>query len=90
MTVTLTWTAVPTATSYNVWRGTVSGGPYQIAGNVPGTTFSDGPGNLATNLAYYYRVTALSTDGESAFSAEATAAAPSLPTAPTGVTVSVI
>jgi len=90
MTVTLTWPAVTGATSYKVYRGVVSGGPYLACGALPTTSFTDGPGNLPVNVTFFYRITSLNSDGESAFSAEITATAPSNPAAPTGVTVTVV
>ena len=36
---TLTWTAVPGATSYTIGRSTVSGGPYTTVGTATTTTF---------------------------------------------------
>lgn len=66
--VTLTWAASAGATSYNVYRGTVSGGPYVFIANVaaPTTTYVDvvAPGQ------YYYVVTALGGGGESGDSPE--------------------
>lgn len=90
MKVSLSWPSVTGATAYNVYRGTVSGGPYLLCGNLPTTSFTDGPGNLPTNVTFYYRVTSLNSDGESAFSTEIVATAPSNPAAPTGVTVVVV
>lgn len=90
MTVTLTWTPVTGATGYNVYRGQTLGGPYTLCGNLPGTRFVDGPGNLPQNVTYYYRITSLNTDGESAFSTEIVATAPSNPAIPTGVAVVVV
>ena len=37
----LTWTASSGATSYNVKRGTASGGPYTTVGTPAGTTYAD-------------------------------------------------
>jgi MYXO-CTERM domain-containing protein len=66
--VTLTWAASAGAVSYNVYRGTASGGPYVLVTNVaaPTTTYVDvvAPGQ------YYYVVTALGGGGESGYSPE--------------------
>jgi hypothetical protein len=70
--VTLTWTAVTDATGYNVKRATTAGGPYTtIASNVTGTSYVDT--GLANGTTYYYVVTAITTDGESGNSNEASA-----------------
>src|ERR1700722_18641625 len=37
----LTWTASSGAASYNVKRGTASGGPYTAVGSPAGTTYAD-------------------------------------------------
>lgn len=71
--VTLAWTASPGATSYDVYAGNIPGGERAtpIATGVTATTY------IATGLAngtpYYYKVTALSNDGASGFSNEASA-----------------
>jgi hypothetical protein len=85
--VTLSWTALNGATSYNVKRSTTSGGPYttiSTAGSVTGTTFSDS--SLDIGPTYYYVFSATTPYGESVNSAEASAAAaectpPAIPTA---------
>jgi hypothetical protein len=86
--INLSWTASTGASSYNVKRATVSGGPYTtIATGVTATTFSDT--GLAASTTYYYVVSATNSGGESANSLEASAttqAAPSIPPAPTGLT----
>jgi len=67
--ITLSWTAVPNAVTYNILRGTVSGGPYtQIATvNAPTTTYIDNTASYPTT--YFYVVTASApTIGTSAFS----------------------
>lgn len=68
--VSVSWTASTTAgvTSYNVYRSTVSGGPYTRAGNATSTSFTDSVRGGAT---YFYVVTALNASQvESAVSAE--------------------
>ena len=72
--VSLAWSAVSGATSYNVKRSTASGGPYttvSAAGAVTGTTYYDG--GLTNGTAYYYVVTAVGTGGEGAPSNQASA-----------------
>ena len=85
--VTLTWTALNGATSYNVKRSTTSGGPYttiSTAGNVTGTSFTDS--TAVNGTTYYYVFSAATPYGESVNSAEVSAAAagctpPATPTA---------
>lgn len=70
--VALTWTAVTGATGYNVKRSTTAGGPYTtIASNVTGTSYEDT--NVVNGTTYYYVVTAIGANGESANSNEALA-----------------
>lgn len=75
--VTLSWDAVTGATGYNVKRSTTAGGPYTtIASNVSGTSHVDT--DVINGTTYYYVVTAVTSDDESANSNEASAT----PTAP--------
>ncbi|WP_312421848.1 fibronectin type III domain-containing protein [Anaerospora hongkongensis] len=70
--VTLSWDAVTGATGYNVKRSTTAGGPYTtIASNVSGTSYVDT--GVVNGTTYYYVVTAITADGESANSNEASA-----------------
>ena len=70
--VTLIWDAVADSTGYNVKRSTTAGGPYTtIASNVSGTSYVDK--SVVNGTAYYYVVTAITADGESANSNEASA-----------------
>jgi hypothetical protein len=83
----LTWTASGGATSYNVKRGTASGGPYTTVGSPAGTTYADT--SLTNGTAYYYVVTAVNATGESGNSNQATAtpkAPPAAPAAPLNLT----
>jgi len=74
--VTLNWNAAPTADSYNIYRGTASGGQTLLQSGVAGTTFID---TAVTNgTTYYYQVTAVNAAGESSRSAEVSAR-PQLP-----------
>lgn len=71
--INLTWAASPGALSYNVKRSTVSGGPYTTIGtNITGTAFSDT--RVEPGITYYYVVSANTLSGQSADSAEASAA----------------
>ena len=92
--VSLSWSASTGATSYNIKRGTVSGGPYStaVASAVTGTSFIDNstndPGHVPVNgTTYFYVVSAVNDAGESYNSAQASATPlGSVPTAPTTVT----
>jgi hypothetical protein len=75
--VSLSWTASSGATSYNVKRATVTGGPYTtIATGVTATAFTDT--GLANGTTYFYVVSAVNAGGESPNSnqAQATPIAP--------------
>ncbi len=94
MQVNLSWAVVTNALFYRIYRGTVSGGPYQLVGQSnpnPGmtnananivTTFQDGPGNLVNGQNYYYRVSSVTQDGESPYGVEVPAIWPGAPAAP--------
>jgi hypothetical protein len=69
--VTLNWTASSGAGSYNVYRSTASGQEVRVATGVSGTSFTDS--GLTNGTAYYYEVTAVNGNGESAVSNEASA-----------------
>lgn len=77
-TVVLQWSASTSSgvTGYNVYRGTVSGGPYtKIVNDVNALDYNDTSVQASTN--YFYVVTALDSSGlESTFSNEASAAIP--------------
>jgi fibronectin type 3 domain-containing protein len=63
--VSLTWDAsTSTVTGYNVYRGTVSGGPYTRLNSSldAGTTFVDGA--VAASQTYYYVTTAVNSSGQ--------------------------
>jgi fibronectin type 3 domain-containing protein len=69
--VTLSWTAAARATSYNVKRAAVSGGPYTTVGSSTTTTFTDT--GVTNDTTYYYVVTARNVGGESGNSTEISA-----------------
>src|SRR5258708_3870290 len=84
--INLSWTASSGATSYNVKRATVSGGPYTtIATGVTATSYTDA--TAVNGTTYFYVVSAANVGGESANSAQvsATPSAPTIPAAPTGL-----
>jgi hypothetical protein len=69
--VSLTWNISAGATSYNVKRSTLSGGPYaQIAAPMTANFTDTG---LTAGTAYFYVVSAVDSAGESANSAQASA-----------------
>ena len=85
--VALSWTASSGATSYNVYRGTVSGGESTtpIASGIAATSYSDT--GVTNGTKYYYKVAAVNAGGTSGLSAEASATPePAIPSAPTGLT----
>lgn len=85
--VSLSWTASTGATSYNVKRATVTGGPYTtIASGVTSPSYVDT--SAVNGTTYYYVVSAVNSSGESANSSEvsATPQAPPAPAAPTNLT----
>jgi hypothetical protein len=76
--VTLTWTASTSTgvTGYNVYRATVSGGPYtKINTALVTSPFLDDMVQLSTT--YFYVATAVAGSNESSYSNEASAAIPS-------------
>ena len=82
--VTLRWQASPGATGYQVWRGTVPGGPYQSLAKTLEPTFTDA--KVANFTSFWYVVSAVGAGGESGHSNETMALPTQLPPAtPTGV-----
>jgi hypothetical protein len=82
--VTLNWGAAAGADSYNVYRATTTGGPYNspIASGLTSTTYNDT--TVSNGTTYYYVVRAVNPAGESANSPEASAT----PNACAGVNIS--
>jgi hypothetical protein len=73
LVVKLSWSAVSNATTYNLKRALVSGGPYTnaVQNGIVATNYSD---TAVTNgVTYFYVVTATNASGESALSGEASA-----------------
>ena len=77
--VSLSWNASSSAASYNLYRGTSSGGETLVASGITGTSYTDTGRTNGDN--YYYKVTAVNSAGASGFSNEATA----WPQAPGGI-----
>ena len=63
----LTWTASTSATSYNIYESTTSGGPYTKVASTAGTSYTV-TGLIGTT--YYFVVTAVNSNGESGYSSE--------------------
>ena len=82
--VTLTWTASSGATSYNIKRSTTDGSGYLPTDTSASATYADS--TVTNGTAYYYVVTAVGANGESAASAQASATPLAPPAAPTGLT----
>jgi len=76
--VDVNWGAsTSTVAGYNVYRGTVSGGPYSKVNTtlIPGLTFTDT--TVSSGATYFYVVTAVAADGtESPFSSQVQAVIP--------------
>jgi hypothetical protein len=70
--VSLTWSASSGAKSYHVKRSTTSGGPYTQTAAPTSTSFTDT--SLTNGTTYYYVVSAINSAGESANSAQVSAA----------------
>jgi hypothetical protein len=77
--VSLTWSTVAGATSYNVKRSQSTNGPFTTIASTPSTSYTDT--SVINGTTYYYVVTASNTGGESPNSAEVNATPP-LPPVP--------
>jgi cellulose 1,4-beta-cellobiosidase len=76
-TVALSWNASAKATGYNVYRGTVPGGPYSRINSALNSATSYTDTSVQSGLTYYYVTTAVdSQGGESAYSNQAQAVIP--------------
>ena len=79
--IDLNWTPSPSVgvIQYNIYRGTVSGGPYLLIGNAPpynnGAVLAYVDFGVTRGATYYYVVTAYDGTSESVFSNEASATA---------------
>jgi hypothetical protein len=82
-TIGLSWSASIGATGYNVKRSTTSGGPYVQLASTGDVQFVDT--SVAAGSIYFYVVSALAPDGESADSQPAFASLVSVPSAPAGL-----
>ncbi|MBW8864369.1 MAG: hypothetical protein JF609_05485 [Verrucomicrobia bacterium] len=78
--VPLSWNASYGATNYNLKRSTTSGGPYTTIVSLNATNYTDH--DVTNSVTYYYVVTSVGTNGESAVSVQASA----MPLAPVLIT----
>lgn len=90
--ILLTWGASPTAgVTYNIYRSTVSGGPYVKVNAAPVTllSYEDLASNLTVSTTYFYVATAVSGLNESVYSNQVSVTTPATfpanPQAPSGV-----
>jgi fibronectin type 3 domain-containing protein len=72
--VSLSWTASTGAASYNVKRGTASGGPYTTIHSPTTTSYTDT--SVTNGTAYYYVVTAVNAAGEESSNSNQVTATP--------------
>jgi fibronectin type 3 domain-containing protein len=88
--VTISWTAVSGATSYNIYWSTAAGMTTVTGTKIAGATSPYVQTGLADGTTYYYVVTAANSAGESAGSSQASAVTnapvPVVPAVPAGVT----
>jgi len=76
-TVDLSWTASADAVSYNIYRGTVSGGPYTMINTSADSTTAYTDSTVVSGQTYYYVATAVNSESEeSGYSNQATAVIP--------------
>jgi hypothetical protein len=76
--VSLAWSASSGAVGYNIYRGSVTGGPYTMINPSLNTSTSYSDTTVAAGTTYYYVVTAVdSSSNESAYSNQAKAVVPS-------------
>ena len=90
--VTISWTAVAGATSYNLYHSTTAGVTTTTGTKITGVTSPYVQTGLTNGTTYFYILTAVNSIGESAPSNEVSATPsavitpPTIPAAPTGVT----
>ena len=76
-TVDLTWNASTSAVGYNIYRGTVSGGPYTMINTSLDSTTAYTDKTVVSGQTYYYVTTAVNASSEeSGYSNQATAVIP--------------
>ena len=76
-TVDLSWTASSDAVSYNIYRGTTSGGPYTMINSGPDSATAYTDSTVISGTTYYYVATTVNAESEeSGYSNQATAVIP--------------
>jgi hypothetical protein len=76
-TVDLSWTAAAGAVSYNIYRATVSGGPYTMINPSADSTTAYTDSTVVSGQTYYYVATAVNSESEeSGYSNQSTAVIP--------------
>jgi fibronectin type 3 domain-containing protein len=76
-TVDLSWNASADAVSYNIYRGTVSGGPYTMINTSPDSATAYTDSTVVSGQTYYYVATAVNSESEEGgYSNQATAVIP--------------
>jgi fibronectin type 3 domain-containing protein len=76
-TVDLSWTASADAVGYNIYRGTVSDGPYTMINSSLDSTTAYADSTVVSGQTYYYVVTAVDSQSqESAYSNQTQAVVP--------------
>jgi hypothetical protein len=84
-TVTIGWSAVASATSYNIYRSLISGQKGAQIASVASSSTSYSDGNLTNETPYYYIVTAVGGAGEIGLSSQVSAT----PTSVTPATITI-
>src|SRR4029077_16925512 len=82
--ITVSWTASPSATWYQVFSSTSPSGPFVLVGGTLGTPLTNA--GLSAGTTYYYEVVASNSVGTSALSPPVSATTLSPQAVPTGVT----
>lgn len=82
--VMLSWNSSSGATTYNLQRGTTSGGPYTTISSPTATSYTDT--SLTNGTTYYYVVSAVNSSGQSANSNQVSATPISVLPPPTSLT----
>jgi Abnormal spindle-like microcephaly-assoc'd, ASPM-SPD-2-Hydin len=77
-TVTLNWGKSPstTVTGYDVFRGTVSGGPYAQIGSTSSSVLDYSDTSVQANVEYFYVVTSVASGEQSAYSSQVSVSVP--------------
>jgi len=81
--VLMLWNASTGATSYNIKRATISGGPYTIIGSSVDPNYNDN--SVSNGTTYYYVVSAVNSSGEGLSSTQVSVTPLAPPLAPLGV-----